>query len=341
MVLHAKWILPALVSMLLSVNSQAQNWSISASSIERLGASLSSVSPAVSSPSNAADYLSENSALGYNGPLGPYGPLSSLGPVGSNVWSSSYWISAFGSWSQWSNDYSDLNGPLSEDGPLGPYGPLSDLAYDVDLPAINDFSKQLQAGGVWTALGPVGPLGVLGPLGPLGPVGAHGYESNVDGQYLNAGEEIRQISINYDGGLRSYELYENYSEEYAASSENNDTSFMLEGYVAWPYIETDTFEFISGSEQSVTIVLSPVFSLDDFDLVISDASGQVIAVSNTYNYIDFIQLNNIAAGTKLTAKVSLYSSYHSLFKGYRLFVTGSGEYVSSAVPISGDHQVLR
>lgn len=316
------------------------DWAISANSIEDLQGDLSSVSPAVNTPSNAEDYLDDTSALGYNGPLGPYGPLSSLGPIGTNVWNVSYWFSLLGDWSDWADD--NINGPLSELGPLGPYGPLSDLAYDVDLPAINDFSKQLQGAGVWTVLGPIGPLGALGPLGPLGPVGAHGYATDSDGRYEDSqGTEVRDVNVNYNQGVRTYSLYENYDESYAKTKTNNDTSFMVEGYISWPYSETDAFEFTAGSDDYITIVLSPIYALDDFDLKITDQNGNVVAQSNTYSYVDFIQINNIAPNTVLTAEITLYSTLHALTKDYRLFVTGSTDYISTTQPITGDHQVLR
>ncbi|MFL0809686.1 MAG: hypothetical protein K6L76_04670 [Agarilytica sp.] len=329
----------ALSFLLLSVSSFADDWAITANNIENLSGDLNSVSPAVLTPSNAADYLDSDSALGYDGPLGPYGPLGILGPVGDNSWNSSYWINLAYSWTSWETD--NVNGPLSEQGPLGPYGPLSELAYDVDLPAINDFGKQLQGGGVWTTLGPLGPLGALGPLGPLGPIGAHGYSTDLDGRYIDNSVEVREVNIDYNGGVRTYELFENYPESYAETSTDNDTSFMVEGWVSYPYTETDSFEFTSGDNNYLTIVLTPVYSLDDFDLVIKDELGNVVATSNTYDYIDFVQLNNIAAGTKLTAEVTLYSSYHYLTKDYRLFVVGSTEYVDTDTPITGSHQLLR
>ncbi len=320
--------------------SQEADWAISANSVENLQGDLNSVSPTIHTPSNAEFYLDDASALGYDGPLGPYGPLGSLGPVGDNVWNVSYWLELLGDWSEWSE--TNVNGPLSEEGPLGPFGPLSELAYDVDLPAINDFSKQLQAGGVWTALGPIGPLGALGPLGPLGPIGAHGYISDADGRYLNTqGQEVRDVAVDYDEDIRFYSLYENYEESYAQAKTDNDTSFMVEGYIAWPYGETDAFEFTASDDTHITVVLSPIYALDDFDLTIRDQDGNVVAQSNTYSYVDFIQLNNIAPNTVLTAEVTLYSSYHALSKDYRLFVTGSTAQINTTLPITGNHQILR
>ncbi len=325
-----------------SHQANATDWAISSSSVEALGGSLSSVSPTVSSPSNAADYLDDDSALGYYGPIGAYGPLATLGPIGDNSWNVSYWISAVGDWSEWSEDLTELDGPLSEQGPLGPNGPLAASAYDGTLPAINDFSKQLQAGGVWTVLGPVGPIGPLGPLGPLGPIGAHGYSTDIDGNYEDSNNNVvRTVDVNYNGGTRTYELYENYSESHAKSATDNDTSFMVEGYIAYPYSETDSFEFTSNDDQYVTITLVPMYTLDDFDLVVKDDNGNVLATANTYDYIDFVQLNNITDGTTLTVEVTLYSTAHSYFKDYRLYVVGSTSNISTSTPISGDHQEAR
>lgn len=329
----------AFVLSLLAGQAAATDWAITSNSIENLSGSLSSVSPAVNTPSNAANYLDSSSALGYYGPIGPYGPLGTLGPVGSNSWDVSYWISGVGSWAYWSDTLTALGGPLSESGPLGPNGPLSDTAYDEDLPAINDFAKQLQAGGVWTVLGPVGPLGALGPLGPLGPVGAHGYGTDSYGQYKDGSIIKREVNVAYNGGSRTYELYENYTEPFAKTMANNDTSFMLEGYIAYPYSETDTFEFISGDDQYVTVLLVPMYTLDDFDLVIKDENGNVLATANTYNYVDFVQLNNVASGTTLTVEVTLYSTGHSYIKDYRLFVVGSTSYIGTDTPITGNHQL--
>ena len=79
-------------SLLLSTQVVASDFYISASAIEAMNGSLSSVSPAVLTPSNASDYLDTGSSLGYYGPIGPYGPLGVLGPVGDNTWNPSYWI---------------------------------------------------------------------------------------------------------------------------------------------------------------------------------------------------------------------------------------------------------
>ncbi|MBZ4416724.1 hypothetical protein [Myxococcus sp. RHSTA-1-4] len=330
-------ILSLLVGVVLAQPVWAQQKYVSASSVEALNGSLSSVQPAVLTPSNAASYLSSSSALGYDGPLGPYGPLGMLGPIGDNMWNPSYWISAIGDWSDWSDDMTDLGGPLSEAGPLGPTGPLSATAYWVDLPAINDFGKQLQAGGVWTVLGPVGPLGALGPLGPLGPVGAHGYATDSDGRYVHNSVEMRTVSVPYSGSTRVYGLYEKYTESYAKTKTDNDTSFMVEGYIAYPYDEIDSYPFYSGESQFVTILLTPLYALDDFDLYVSDQTGQVLAYSSSGPFVDYVQVK-VPANTLLVAHVQLYSTGHYLTKDYRLYVTGSTQHINTT-DITGNHQV--
>lgn len=328
-------LIAASVTFLVSTPVLASDFYISATSVEDMNGSLASVYPSVQTPSNADDYLDDDSCLGFYGPIGPYGPLGILGPVGDNSWNASYWISAYGDWSDWSDE---IEGPLSESGPLGPNGPLSYDAYWTDLPAINDFSKQLQGGGVWSVLGPVGPLGALGPLGPLGPIGGHGYATDSNGRYVSGGTEMRTVSVPYNGTTRTYELFEKYSESYAENKSDNDTSFMAEGYIAWPYWETDSYTFTSNEDQFVTIVLVPEYQLDDFDIVVKDSNGNQIAYSNTFEYIDWIQIEGVAANTELTVEVELAGSWHYASKDYRLIVTGSTQYINST-DITGDHQV--
>lgn len=329
--------LSAALAIAISTPVLASDAYVSARSVEALNQSLVTVTPAVNTPLNAAAYLDDSSALGYYGPIGSYGPLGTLGPIGDNTWNASYWMSAVGDWSDWSDDMSDHDGPLSEAGPLGPTGPLSYNAYNFDLPAINDFGKQLQAGGVWTALGPVGPLGALGPLGPLGPIGAHDYETDSDGRYVEDGVEVRTVDVPYQGDVRTYGLVENYDESYAKDKTDNDTSFMVEGYISYPYSESDTYTINSDEAQYVTVLLLPEYTLDDFDMVIKDGEGNVIASSNSGDFVDWVQIP-VAANSSLTIEVELYSTGHWYTKDYRLFVTGSTQYINST-DITGDHQV--
>ena len=90
-------------------------FSMSATTVEKLGGSLDGVSPAVRTADaghSAADYLASDSCLGALGPLGAWGPLGALGPVGDSTWNASTWISAAGNWHQWSEQMTDLGGPL-------------------------------------------------------------------------------------------------------------------------------------------------------------------------------------------------------------------------------------
>ena len=309
---------------------------MSAASVEGLGGSLESVAPAVRTPSGASFYLSEMSCLGSFGPVGAYGPLGMLGPIGSNLWNPSAWMVPVGDWSIWAKKMNGAGGALGEKGPLGPGGPLGDDGYNRWLPGLNDFGKQLQLGGVWTALGPLGPLGALGPLGPLGPLGAHGFEQDRDGQYRERGTVRRAIAVPFGESERTYELFENYPAGFARTFEDNDTSFMTVG-TASSAGTPESFAFRSRQSQFVTVVVVPEKQLDDFDLEILDEQGKSLATSRSHALMDFVQLP-VPAGKKLTARVTLSSSRHVLSKTFRLLVTGSSRYFKST-DIRGDHQI--
>lgn len=303
---------------------------VSASSVEALDGDLSSLTP----PCETADafhsceyYLSPSSALGDYGPIGAYGPLGTLGPLGSNAWNPSYWISAAGDWSEWSDS---VEGPLSESGPLGPDGPIGDVAYFETLPSINDWSKQLQAGGVWTVLGPLGPLGALGPLGPLGPLGGHGYDTDAGGRYVHNGRTVRTIRAPWQD--EPFELVEMYDEA-TAKAVPPDTSFVALGEIRG---QSDTYPAKSQRDQWVTVLVVPEKQLDNFDLTIRDSAGRVLATSNSRSYIDWIELQ-APAGGRMSIEVSLASSGHFLSKTYRLYVVGSGSRFFET-DIRGAHQ---
>jgi len=307
---------------------------VSAQSVDELGGDLSSLRPAcrTADPShNCEFYLSPGSALGDFGPLGAYGPLGTLGPLGSNAWSASYWISAAGDWSSWSREETGLGGPLSESGPLGPDGPLGDRAYYETLPAINDWAKQLQGGGVWTSLGPLGALGVLGPLGPLGPIGAHGYEQDDHGRYLHDGNVVRTVRA----ASSSFELVEMYDEATATAMHPNDTSFLALGTLERGAV--DKYDIKSRHDQFVTILVVPEKQLDNFDITIKTPEGRELATSHSSSYIDWVQLQ-APRGGRMTVEVSLAASGHLLSKTYRLYVVGSGAKFSQT-DIRGDHQL--
>lgn len=307
-------------------------FAVTASSVEALDGDLSSLSP----PCRTADafhscefYLSTGSALGDYGPLGAYGPLGTLGPLGRNTWNPSYWISAAGDWSE---HVDMIDGPLGASGPLGPNGPLGDEAYYETLPAINDWAKQLQAGGVWTVLGPLGPLGPLGALGALGPVGAHGYATDDGGRFVHGARIVRTIRTSYAD--EPFELVEMYDEA-TAKAVPPDTSFVALG--ASSFGSVDVFPAKSLRDQVVTVLVVPEKQLDNFDVVIRDAAGSVLASSTSRGYIDWIQLQ-APAGGRMTLEVSLAASGHWLSKTYRVYVVGSGSRFYDT-DIRGDHQL--
>jgi len=318
----------------LEADARAQAMVVTASSVEALDGRLDSVKPAVRTPAGAEIYLSPGSCLGSFGPLGAYGPLGMLGPIGSNAWNVSYWLLPVGDWSDWSRKMT--SGPLSEKGPLGPNGPLSDDAYYGTMPRINDFANQLKAGGVWGILGPLGPLGALGPLGPLGPVGAHGFETDRAGNYLRKGQVQRTVSVPYGGSTRTYELFEQYSEERARKMEDNDTSFMVTGELR-DQAEAGRFRFASRESQWVSVLVVPEKQLDDFDLELRDGAGRKLAVSQSRALIDFVQIQ-LPAGARIEADVRLRGTAHWLSHTYRLYVTGSTGHFRRT-DVRGDHQV--
>ena len=319
---------------------------VSASSVQKLSKDTSSITPAISSEKvpglSPGDYLSAESAMGYNGPLGPFGPLAGLGPIGDNSWNISYWINGIGDWSTWSESITKAGGPLSTEGPLGYHGPVAEVQYyGIDNPGrtlfeTNDFAVHTRAMGVWSVLGPIGPLGALGPLGPLGPVGAHGFSSDSNGQYLYNGKVVRTITVSFDqnGTKRTYGLVEKYTESFAKTMSDNDTSFMVLGKSS-SFSDIDSYSFNSSENQVVTITLIPEKGLDDFDIAVFDGENKLVATSNTLNMVEFIQLE-VPAGKKLKVKVKCAASYHSLSSTYRLIVTGSTKYLNK-INIRGNH----
>ncbi len=316
---------------------------VTASSVENLNGRVMSVRPALKTPSSPEQYLSPNSALGPLGPIGAFGPLGWLGPVGDNSWNTSAWMSGAGDWSSWSDK---VNGPLGERGPLGPDGPLSETAYKKTLPAINDFSKQLQAGGVWTVLGPLGPLGALGPLGPIG---AHGFAVDRDGNYTHDGDIMRTVDVPYDGATRRFGLVEKYTEEAAKKMRDNDTSFMVTGTLEQAD-EVDSYTFKSPETQYVTIVAVPENAISDFDLELTNGAHRRVTSNSDGSeelniffipapkghYIDFIQAR-VSAGEELSVKVTA-KKVMSVFRGYRLIVVGSTKNFATT-DIAGPHQL--
>ncbi|KAJ3439154.1 collectin-46-like [Anaeramoeba flamelloides] len=310
--------------------------------VVNLKSDLSSIRPTIDNTKiplfSAEQYLEEDSCLGYYGPLGPYGPLGTLGPIGDNSWNPSYWISGFGSWTNWNTS---SYGTLGPNGPLGINGPVSENQYYGEknpgkkLFSTNDFARHSRGMGIFTSLGPIGPLGALSILGPLGPLGQL-YQTNTNGEYLANGEVVRSVTVDFDGdgNKRNYRLFENYPEEYAKKMPNNDASFMVIGESS-SFDDVDSYPFTSLSTQIVTILLVPEKQLDAFTLTISDTNGNVIAVSDLDTYINWVQIE-IPAQTSLVAKVQCTYSGQMLTSSYRLIVTGSSE-ILSKTEITGDH----
>jgi hypothetical protein len=330
---------------------------VTASQVQGMKQKLTGVQPPVRTPSSPAQYLDPSSCLGGIGPISAWGPLGAFGPVGDNSWNASAWISpAFSAWGSW---FSEVSGPLTGDGPLGPSGPLGDQAYNQTLPGINDFSRQLQAGGVWTVLGPLGPLGPLGALGPLGPTGGFGTVGltiNSNGAYVDgSGNPVRTITINDDSGnaYRTYGYFEKYTKAYAqqwSEPTPNDTSFMVVDALS-DESGADAYAFTSAEAQFITVLVTAENGLSDFDLEVDDSSNNAY-VSNsdggsslfgllpvaTGNYIDFVQIQ-VAAGETLTAKVTAKSVFSGA-PNYRLFVVGSTKSIDTT-SISGPQQRQR
>jgi len=325
-----------------------RSFAISAGTVKALGRSLAGVAPAVDQARGGLPpekYLVPQGPLGPTGPLGAWGPLGALGPLGDGSWNPSTFVSAVGDWSAWSRDLTNLGGPLSEDGPLGPSGALGARGYGVTLPSFGGPAKQLQLGGVFTALGPAGPLG---PLGPLGPVGAHGYPQDTSGDYRSRGAIVRTVDVPYRGKLRAYELFESYTKERAAEMTNNDTSFMVTA--ALDHVDaSDTYGFVSQADQYVTVVLVPENGLSDFDFEILARDGSTVVRSDVEGhqetsalglftegtFIDFAQFR-ARRGARLTARVWARQVAPKTPR-YRLIVVGSTAYLP-APDIRGPHQ---
>eukprot|EP01125_Pyxidicula_operculata_P021558 TRINITY_DN8354_c0_g1_i1.p1 TRINITY_DN8354_c0_g1~~TRINITY_DN8354_c0_g1_i1.p1 ORF type:complete len:348 (+),score=52.68 TRINITY_DN8354_c0_g1_i1:25-1068(+) len=282
-------------------------------------------------------YLLPSSCLGLYGPLGPYGPLGMLGPLGSNVWNPSYWISGSGlDWSQWSKNLTGMGGPLSQAGPLGNTGPLSPYWYNQVCPCINAFSHQLMLGGVFSVLGPLGPLGAVGPLGPLGPIGAHGYTQDSYGQYVDgAGNVQRSVVVPFDKSTsRTYSLYEEYDQDFAAAKTDNDCSFYVEGVWKRGEDSRNTFTFTCNNEY-VTVLVVPLMLADDFDLLVTSPTTMK---GSTSTYVDWAHFK-VKAKQPITVKVNLGASANFLQSTYRLYVTGSTSYLNQR-DITGNHLVV-
>jgi hypothetical protein len=333
------------------------SFAITANTLEQLktvsdrdpGTAIKEVNPEVSYSPNMVyppkTYLQYDSALGNEGPLGSMGPLGVLGPIGRETWNPAGWISFFSlvfgdAWEVMFPILIPNTAPFGIDGPLGINGPLTSAPYCRDLAAINSFGKHLQAGGVWSSLGPLGTLGPLGPLGALGPAGEAAviYRIDQNGQYIDVfGNVARTQTIRHASGIpyRTYDLYENYQEEFAKNMNDNDTSFMVMGTLATPS-EIDNYPFISNVDQYVSVVIVPVNIYDNFKLTVSDLTGRTYqSVDTLGRFVNNIQIR-VQAGTRL--KASVIQGDARYMGEYRLFVIGSTEYINGT-DITGLHQI--
>ena len=302
--------------------------------IEKLNKDVDSVTPQIDG--NNVAYLSSSSCLGSFGPAGAYGPLGLLGPIGSNTWDISKWFSfILVSYSDWQNMLKE--GALSMEGPLGYKGPLAtEEYYKGELFEENNFAVQLRSLGLWTVLGPIGPLGALGPLGPLGELGPMAANVDQNGQFLDkgTGAVLRDYTMQYSkDGKRTYELFENYNEDFAKNMTDNDTSFMVEG--EFSDRKDDAYSFTSKFDQFVTILAVPLAQYENatLEVIVNPGNKETRIKSDSDNYIDFIQVA-VRAGTKL--KVVVHPEDTILNNSYRLFVVGGTEYLNKT-NISGDH----
>uniref|UniRef100_A0A6B2L996 Uncharacterized protein n=1 Tax=Arcella intermedia TaxID=1963864 RepID=A0A6B2L996_9EUKA len=297
-------------------------------SVESLvDADLSTVEPPLDA--QFTGLLGSGSCLGYAGPIGPYGPLGMLGPLGNNTWNPSFWISGLGwDWSKFSQFLTGMGGPLSVAGPLGENGPLGYNWYYGVCPCLSSFGHHLMNGGIFHILGPVGPLGALGPLGPLGPIGAHGYSRDSNGNYISGGSIQRQVTVPYNSTTsRVFDLYEQYEQSYAYKLTNNDCSFFVHG--TWYYGDVpNVYNWTSQQEQFVSVLLTPIYQLNDFDftLTIYEHSGSVVQVSSSSTlWIDHV-IVKVPAQSRMHIKI-VSPNIFQVYGEYRLYVTGSTSYI--------------
>ncbi len=334
-----------------------------------LDLSINNVDPKVEASSNFIQprwYLSENIALPpyywsgpltYYGPIGAYGPLSSYGPIGASAWEpadwTEVWEDAYGSLFSELDYFVDANGPLSISGPLGPNGPYTTTAYCNTLPAINDFGKHLQAGGIWSALGPAGPLGPIGPLGPLGPNGtaAQLYPPDSNGNYIDpkTAEVVSAINIYQNDGktlYRTYPLYELYNANYALGRVNDMSWLATSGSISGD--DQQVWQTQPTFDQYVSVVTimnqASIYNLEHLSISITDKhTGFVITANQSTSELNpSIQYVNqlffrATAGHNYSIAVSATENNNQKTISYRIMVTGSTQYLNQT-DISGDHQ---
>lgn len=308
---------------------------VTASSIEKLNENVSSINPIVDDYSKP--YLKKNSALGTKGPISAFGPLGLLGPIGTKTpIDPNYWVNILNVFlAPFSEYFSSFYGSNSTDSPLGHNGPYTEKNYYYgDLFLENNFAVHLRALGLWNILGTTGPLGPVGALGVLGPVGSHGFKSNSNGQYIDKQNNIvteTNILLDYNDNTRTFPLYEYYDNAYALSTSDLDTSFVTKGKLKTK-ASVDEYPINNTQDQILSILVVPINVLDHFNIELDDSNGNVIANSNSKDYINFIILT-AQKNTSYTIKVS---TEENSYYGYFLYVTGSTKYLNK-YNISGDY----
>lgn len=298
---------------------------ITASSIEKLDKDASSILPKVDDTNIV--YLHQD------GPLGKYGPTGSKGPLGKNGPMQKLKPFKPKSFNLLFNEYiKKFYGPLSEHGPLSELGPYKENKYyKGELFEYNNLATQLRALGLWSVLGPIGPFGPVGALGPLGPVGDHGYSKDKQGNYIDKNNNIvTKIDAAFDSkSSREFDLYELYSPKYASSKKDLDTSFATVGSLGDKI--DDSYIINSDQKQIITILATPNHLFNQFNVELYDARDNLIAKSDSHNYINFIQF----LAPKSTSYIVKITSPDKSDE-YALYVTGSTKYLNK-YNISGDH----
>lgn len=334
-----------------------------------LDLSINHVDPKAEASSNFVQprwYLSENIALPpyywsgpltYYGPIGAYGPLSSYGPIGASAWEPSDWTEVwedvYGTFFSEFDFFADADGSLSIAGPLGPDGPYTTTAYCDTLPSINDFGKHLQAGGIWSVLGPAGPLGPIGPLGPLGPNGsaAQLYPPDSNGNFIDpkTAKIVSSINIVQNDGktlYRTYPLYELYNASYALGRVNDMSWLATSGSISGS--DHQVWQTQSAFDQTVSVVAimnqASIYNLEHLSISITDKNTGLVITANqeTSDLNPSIQYVNqvffrATEGHNYSIAVSATEKNNKETISYRIIVTGSTEYLNKT-DISGDHQ---
>ena len=123
---------------------------------------------------------------------------------------------------------------------------------------------------------------------------------------------------------RTFDLYQNYVPSYA-QAHVLDTSFMVEDDLYSAPSETAKYAFKSSQDQVVHVLVVPVYQIGVFQFKVTDSNGNTVVTANSLAYINFATFTS-HAGQTYTVTVSTQSC--SGATQYRLFVTGSYEYLN-------------